>query len=565
MHRIDPPMATPAPPPARPQWTAYDSFFAQPELLIRLGRLTQASFSLVAIVLDPTQPLLNMEETYATLGVYVLYSLVLTILPSRAPLGAARHIVTHIIDIAVLGALCFLTGELASPFLAFVSFILITSAMRWGVKGAILSALVVNLLMMAVGWPFDDPTKSDLNSLIMRSAFAFVAAGMLGYFASYRDRSQRRLTKLAAWPLETGPENRLDAGEPWLEGSLRHASDVLGGRPLLVLWMENEEPVARLAWWDGTHRRFFDITRAECEQALALNPIHASHYHGPLATGTGLPPTIVEKLGLDRLLIARQRPAFCRAGFSTRLYRGCVFVIDPGFSTADMLSLTEIVADRIAFELEQFAMMRDLTVTAGWRERGRLARDLHDSVLQDLTATGLQVKLAHQQQGAELQETLGLVASLVQEQQRRIRRFVEGARPQPAPSQPPAQYQSLRERLESLAAPLSRQWHCAVHIDVVPSGLAVPARLAGEIQQLVSEAVANAARHGGTQTVHILARQADAGLDLRFIDDGRGMADAATIGESRPRSIRARVADLGGHFRLLETTMGLTMQIRLPL
>lgn len=545
---------------AHRQWTAYDSFFAQPELLIRLGRLTSSSFALLAIVLDPTQPLRNTGESFAMLCIYVFYSLLLTVLPSRASLGAGRHLITHAIDILVLGALSLLTGELASPFLAFASFLLITSAMRWGVKGALFTALLLNLLMTAVGWPYEDPTKSDLNGLIMRSAFSFVAAGMLGYFASYRDRNQRRLTQLAAWPLETEASERLDTGEPWLDGALRHASAVLGGRALLVIWMENEEPRARLGWWDGAHRRFFDISRIECEQALARNPLHASPYYGTLETGIGLSQSVMRKLGLDHIAIAPQRPAFCRAGFETRLYRGCVYVIDPGYSTADLLSLTEIVAERIAFELEQFAMMRDLAITAGWRERSRLARDLHDSVLQDLTAAGLQIRLAARKQPDEVHETLALVGTLLQEQQRRIRSFVEGARPRGPLGQP----QSVRARLEALAKSLSRQWPCAIHIDVLPDDFMIPARLAAEIQQMVSEAVANAARHGGAATFHIIVRQADTDLDMRLIDDGKGI-DAAAIGETRPESIRARVADLGGQFRLLETNKGLTMQIRLPL
>lgn len=544
-------------------WNGFaDRFLAQPELLIRLGRLISSGFALLAVLLDPIQPQRNVSETYLVLGSYVLYSLILTLMRSRAPPGAARHTVTHAIDIAVFGLLSFLTGELASPFLAFVSFALITSAMRWGVRGALITALILNLLLLFVGWPYDDPTKSDLNGFIMRSAYAFVAAAMLGYFASYRDRSQRRLTQLAAWPVEAGMAAPGEREEPSLEGSLRHASAVLGGCPLLVLWLENDEPGARLAWWDGVHRLFFDITRAQCEQALAGEAGRAGHHYGPIARTIGLPEPIVQQLGLNRMVIPPHRPAFCRAGFASQRYRGCVFVIDPGYPTEEMLSLVEIVADRIAFELEQFAVMRELSATASWRARGRLARDLHDSVLQDLTAASLQIRLAERQHQPEaLRDTLSLVGGLLQTQQRRIRQFVEGARPRAA-AQP---LLPLRDQLDVLADPLSRQWHCAVHIDVFPADILVPARLATEMRQIVSEATANAARHGGAGSVHVLVRRADPGLDMRIIDDGHGLADVEPIGETRPQSIRARVADLGGQFRLLETNAGLTMQVRLPL
>ncbi|MCJ8159140.1 sensor histidine kinase [Sphingomonas sp. LaA6.9] len=528
----------------------------QPERLIRLARFISSAFALLAIYLDPIQPTRNAEETYAVLLAYVIYAGFLVLAPSREALNSRAHYVTHAIDIIVLGVLAFLSGELSSPFLAFFSFALINSAIRWGFAGALLTALMLDILLMAVGWPYDDPSKSDLNALIMRSCYALVAAAMLGYFASYRERGRRRLEQLAAWPIEAAG----DGGEAWLERSLRHASKVLGDLPLLVVWNDREEPMGRIAYWDCFRCCFVDISHRDCARLLSSGPLQAGFHQGSLLDAIGLPEPVARNFRHDRVHIARKKPPCCSAPFNAQRYRGRVFVIDPGYPNDDMISLTEIVAERIASELEQFAMMSELATAAGWRERGRLARDLHDSVLQDLTAAGLQIRLAMQQVPESMRDTIGLIGALLQEQQRRIRRFVESTRPSSDPEQ-----HELRAQLDAIAYPLNRQWHCALDIDVSPADLMVSSKLSSEICQMVSEATANAARHGDAHNIRIAVRSSGKNLRLSICDDGKGMSGAGSTSVAEPQSIRARVDDLGGQFRLDTSGPGLTMHIRLAL
>src|SRR3546814_6277700 len=75
----------------------------------------------------------------------------------------------------------------------------------------------------------------------------------------------------------------------------------------------------------------------------------------------------------------------CSGAFSSIRYRGKAFVIHPSCQLYESVSLTGIIAARLGSELERLALMQPPAVTARAQERLRLARDLHDSILQDLT------------------------------------------------------------------------------------------------------------------------------------------------------------------------------------
>jgi signal transduction histidine kinase len=531
---------------------------AHPERLIAAGRLVSASFALLAIYLDPTHPARNVSEVYAILAVYLVYSTFLAAVSSQRPLDDRLHYVTHAIDIVVLGLLAFLTEELVSPFFAFFTFALITGAMRWGLLGAVATALIMVGLLVAVGWPLDEPGQYYVNVLVMRSVYALVAAVLLGYFAAYREYSRKRLMQLAAWPANTAEDK-----DRWLESSLGHASEVLGGVRLLVAWIEVEEPVGRFVLWQGADGTFHEVPGNECRDLIAAGEQRASFAYGQLREVLALPRSF-EWLVADELFAApapsgRSWPALCSARFTSPHYDGRLFVLDPGYPNEDILSLTEIVASRILAELEQLSMMRELAAAAGWRERGRLARDLHDSVLQDLTAAGLQLKAAARGRMDALPAKIDEVTALLAAQQRRIRNFVENARPSPSGS-----VSAVHEQLLAFAQALGNQWQCAVTADVDPAEMTLPNRIVSEICQLASEATANAVRHGGANHVVLSIRKRKGTVNMRIEDDGRGAPDLENPHAMQPLSIRERVRDLGGDVRILPSSTGLHIAVSLP-
>ncbi len=106
------------------------------------------------------------------------------------------NIAIVIVDVLVIAILVYITGELDSPFFVFYSFVLIAAAIRWEWTGTIATALALQAILILVGVPDVEDGESELNFLILRSVFCWVTVLMLGYFGSYRSRSNARLREL---------------------------------------------------------------------------------------------------------------------------------------------------------------------------------------------------------------------------------------------------------------------------------------------------------------------------------------------------------------------------------
>ncbi|MCF8709003.1 sensor histidine kinase [Rhizorhapis sp. SPR117] len=527
---------------------------SDPEWLIGIGRLITALFAVVAIYLDPTQPAVFMREAKVTLALYVIFALLMVLFPLRRPLDSTVHIAVHSVDVLVLGWLAFLTNELTSPFFSFLPFILLATTMRWGLRGAIAGAAVLETLLIVIGLPDLDDGESELNVLIMRSSYFIVAAVMLGYFGAYRERSRQRLARLADWPFDAVAGDR----QHWLGHLFQHAADVLGDPRLLVLWRDQDDPTGSIAYWSNGELKLIDISG---ETFWSRYDPEQRHQPGRNTTGTAQTAEVIAILNSQPELAAESGKPMryaCSATFSSIQYRGRVFVIDPACHPDESLSLTGIIATRMASELERLALMQQTAETARSQERVRLARDMHDSILQDLTAASLKLKMITGTVSGEAKSQLADVNSLVFDQQRRIRKFVEDQR-----SPAKTAETELSVALNQCALLLRRQWDCRIDLVLDPPDVEVPNRMSHELSQIISEATANAVRHGGATLVRVRLAQKATGLKLEITDNGSGILNAQET--KRPLSLTARVTELGGTLSVNRLAPGFSLLITLPL
>src|SRR3546814_9226218 len=102
-------------------------------------------------------------------------------------------------------------------------------------------------------------------------------------------------------------------------------------------------------------------------------------------------------------------------------------------------------------------------------------------------------------------------------------------------------------------------------IDLVldPPDMEVPCWIVHEISQIISEATANAVRHGGATHVCVTLTRSRGELEFCISDNGSGMQKAGS--PRRPQSLTARVADLGGRLTIRRFAPGLDLRIDLPL
>lgn len=175
------------------------------------------------------------------------------------------------------------------------------------------------------------------------------------------------------------------------------------------------------------------------------------------------------------------------------------------------------------------------------RERGRIARELHDEVGQSITLL-LQHLERDELSGARLQETRALARTLMGQ----VRGAVMDLRP------------SALGDLGLCAALLSllERFTAATGLPVKfqHSGLSnpVPDAVAASTYRVVQEALTNAARHSGADYVTLRVRRDEAVLAVEILDNGRGF-----VLEALPEGTSSGMAGMRSRARLLAATFDL--------
>lgn len=200
--------------------------------------------------------------------------------------------------------------------------------------------------------------------------------------------------------------------------------------------------------------------------------------------------------------------------------------------------LERLVADR--------ARMRDLAtqaIRAGEEEQARIARELHDSTAQTLTALVLQAGAASRDDSADaLAGRLRMVRELAAEALDEVRTLSHTIHPRVLDDL------GLVAALESLARRARDGDGVTATVHARVSGERVPRPIASVLYRVAQEALGNATRHGGARSVRITLTARAGRTELEVADDGRGF----DVAEARRRgAARARGAG-GGLFTMEE-------------
>lgn len=202
------------------------------------------------------------------------------------------------------------------------------------------------------------------------------------------------------------------------------------------------------------------------------------------------------------------------------------------------------------------------------QERKRLARDLHDQVIQDLLIVNYQL---------EEVETLERVAPELQKhvQQTRqvVRNLVEDLRNICGDLRPPTiDSLGLMAALESLAHEWIERTGIPVALDFEEDLGRLPETLELSIFRIVQEGLSNIYKHAGATRASVrLTSTSPRALMLSIADDGRGLEEdfdlsqLSSAGHYGLLGISERVALLGGRLKLQNQTQGgLLLQVEIP-
>jgi signal transduction histidine kinase len=549
------------------------------ERTIVIARVALAASSLFAVWVDPSEPARYVIPTYTLHAIYAVYAIVLAMIAWNRASTGRWPLFTHLGDIAVCALFQFLSlGPSSSPFFTYFIFSLFCGALRWGWRGTLKTAALVLTLFLAMGVSMRHtfgPEAFDLNRFVIRAFYLAVVAGLLMNLGQHEARLRRNIVRLARWPSASGMDVR-----EGLSRVFAHAAQILGAGRMLVAWEVGDEPWLHLASWSPAG---MTITR-----------------HGPGEFSPLVPPELADAIVLctaaraDRSCVFLDRNGAhvewnglpVHAGLARRLdgvgllsapinserLSGRVFLTDLTAPTAELLTLTGVVAREICSSLDQVSTAAQLQDIAASEQRLRVARDLHDGVLQSMTGIRLELQnvaaeLATAGADSQRSRLLAIERTLAMEQ-RELRIFIDSLKPR----EDAGAENSLRVNLDALRQRVALEWKVPLTIRVGPRVDVIPDAVERAIPPMVHEAVVNALKHGDPSRIRVDVDAADGILRVVVADDGRGFPfrgryEHAALADAGlgPASLRDRAASLGGTLTIESDGSGSRVEIALPL
>jgi two-component system NarL family sensor kinase len=219
------------------------------------------------------------------------------------------------------------------------------------------------------------------------------------------------------------------------------------------------------------------------------------------------------------------------------------------------LRLLSVAGAQIGLAVERGRLAEEESSAARSAERTRLAREIHDTLAQDLTAIALQLESALRDLPKDSPASLRVATALdvARASMAQARASVLTLRADPLEGRP------LAAALGALARRLTSE--TGMRVTLHERGTtALPYDVEGELFRIASEALANARLHAKASRIEVELEGGDAHVTLRIRDDGTGFDPAVRDDERyglRGMEERAKLA--GGSFRVASERAGGTL------
>ncbi len=557
----------------------YPSSRVESERTIALARVALAATASLALWLDPSDSVGQAAMVYWTYVVYAAALAVWTLTWWQG--GDWFPLLTHGIDIAVFSVLQYLTLGPSSPFYVYFVFSMFCAAIRWGWRGTLVTGSTVLLFYVALAAPMavsiTPPFPFQLNRFIIRVAYLLVSIMMLVYLGRYEARLRLEIERLARWPVPLGANPDVA-----LTRIVEYGARLMRAGCALVVWESSDEPGVHEARWNASESSvrhhppdagmgLTDDTLAGstfiCTGSLQdARGILLADHAGRLVRRDTFPLSDAVKARLTGSGLAT-------APFETDFVSGRVYFSDLGTPPSEAVPLTEVVAREIASSLDQLLSARQRQEIAAREERIRVARDLHDGVLQGLTGVRLELRAMATQSpdspGALREQLASLERALAMEQ-RELRFFISGLEPEA--NRRIDRQSTLAQRLDAVRERLALEWKTPVTLRVSPRVTVVPDAVDEALPLMINEAVVNAMKHAQASRVTVDVESADGHIRIAVSDDGHGFPfkgrfdhDALALNHDAPRSLFDRVSALGGHLSIESSDRGSRVEMLLSL
>jgi signal transduction histidine kinase len=487
----------------------------------------------------------------------------------RSSLGTGWAVTAHLNDLIAFALLMVLTEGPLSPFFLFLILPMLGATIQWGWSGAVLTAAAV-VIFYCTFILVAEPAPAEFRRILLRAVYLGATAGMLTYLGIRLQRLHRDVLRLAFYPSAEVLERR---------DAVCRASGIFAGAKIVLLIREDGKLV-EITCPDGVPSE--RILPEADRQAIVHPDLEDRDFLAKTARrSTGERMVLFwdkdrlrrwngVALGPD-LLTAGTGEAICVRVRSMRS-TGRLLILDLPDATTDHLAIATVVGTEIGLVLDRREMMVQVSRAVALEERMRLARDLHDGVLQVFTSLSLQIERALRDLGPGSQQASGWLRKLqsnIEADQAELRRYIQQLRDMEHFTSLPLG-SDVRAALAELATRLHRRWGLQVNVSAGADLDRIKPAAAYQISWLLAAAAANAVKHGQATRLDCHVDFADGTIQLRIRDDGHGFYERCDATQSKskwlgPRSLKDRVAEMGGKLAVRSDEGGTELSISMTL
>jgi PAS domain S-box-containing protein len=222
-----------------------------------------------------------------------------------------------------------------------------------------------------------------------------------------------------------------------------------------------------------------------------------------------------------------------------------------GHLTLEDVTLLVSIGERVGTTIENFRLRVQTQQVAVLEERQRLARDLHDSVTQQiysllLLAGGAKRNL-NQNEAEKSLQLVTRIEAISRQALKELRLLIFELRP--LDLMQVGLEEALRQRLESV------EERGGVHTQLISQVEGrIPIEIEEQLYRIAIEALNNSLKHAGAADVQVHLRSSGGVLELEVLDNGVGFATAReSHGGSGLVGMRERARKIGGSIRINST------------
>ena len=542
------------------------------ERVLATVRIVLAVSALVAIYYDSTQPRRYATLAYALLLMYVAYAIGVYIAIPRRPVVSNRtSLVIHAIDILFPSIISLFTEGPNSPFFLFFGFVLLAAAYRWGMNKTLLTGAACIAVLLAEAAALRSSLianlfegQYDLNSLIMRAAYLAIFAFLIGYLAE----QEKRLRAQAFALTSVSSKARFELGlKATLRSVLHEIVQLFRAQQAVLafedaagafLWKAGPESTAEglvLTWraLDTSERsRYFFSLPAD---TLRLSRTRSGRGYDfvsdedpPVPRPSAVPTSFSSEHPFRTALV---NSLTVEPAVSARLF---LFEPHPGLGRKGEVRFLRDLTRYVGPVVYNVYLLRRLRSRAAADERARVARDLHDGVIQSLHAIAFRLyalRVSAPRFPQDVPNELLDIQQLVQREVSNLRQLIQQLKP--------VDFDPNRfvEWLSTVIDQYRQDTGIGVRFISDVRELVLPVEIAREVGHIVREALVNVARHSGAEHVVVRLSPEKRAWKLSIDDDGKGFQfvgrfSLAQLENNRhgPTVIKERVKAMGGELTI---------------